>query len=40
MSMPERVEARIVACLKKFKPIVDDALKADRSEVGLSANAD
>lgn len=32
MSIPKRVEARIVSCLKKFKPIIDDARKADRSE--------
>ena len=32
MSIPKRVEARIVTGLKKFKPIIDDARKADRSE--------
>ena len=32
MSIPKRVEARIVTALKKFKPIIDDARKADRSE--------
>ena len=32
MSIPKRVEARIVNGLKKFKPIIDEARKADRSE--------
>ncbi len=32
MSIPKRVEARIVSGLKKFKSIIDDARKADRSE--------
>ena len=32
MAIPKRVETRIKAGLKKFRPILDDAKKADRSE--------
>ena len=32
MQMPKRVEARIKSGLKKFRPILDEARKADRSE--------
>ncbi len=32
MSIPKRVEARLKAGLKKFRPIIDEARKADRSE--------
>ncbi len=32
MAIPKRVETRIKAGLKKFRPILDDARKADRSE--------
>ena len=32
MSIPKRVESRIKSGLKKYKPILDDSRKADRSE--------
>ncbi len=32
MGIPKRVEARMKAGLKKFKPVLDEARKADRSE--------
>lgn len=32
MTIPKRVEARIKSGLKRFRPILDDARKADRSE--------
>ena len=32
MSIPKRVEGRIKSGLKKFRPIIDDARKTDRSE--------
>ncbi len=32
MPIPKRVEARLKAGLKKFRPIIDEARKADRSE--------
>ena len=32
MSMPKKVKARLKAGLKKFRPIIDEARKADKSE--------
>lgn len=32
MAIPKRIEAQIKSGLKKFRPIIDDARKADRSE--------